>query len=95
MLEYKLEAILFFKNEPVSLAELSKLVGASKEEVKKGIEKLQDFYHERGMVIVSDGEEISFGTHPSKYQSPKGPPPVHRSGRSLLARPRSIHPPRQ
>ena len=66
MLESKIEAVLFFRNEPVSFAELSKLLGVSVGEVKKAVENLQDFYRERGIVVVSDGEVVSFGTHPAQ-----------------------------
>ncbi len=63
-LENKIEAILFFKNEPVSFVELQKLVGASKEEIREAISKLQNEYANRGIVLMSDGEALSFGTHP-------------------------------
>jgi segregation and condensation protein B len=63
-LEQRIEAILFFKNEPVSIKELIKILGVSKDEVEKSISNLQNFYKDRGIVIVSDGEQISFGTHP-------------------------------
>ncbi len=64
MLEQKIESILFFKNEPVAASELQKLLGASKLEIKDAIQKLQDFYKNRGIVIVTDGESVLFGTHP-------------------------------
>ncbi len=64
-LEQKIEAILFYKNEPVTLVELSKLLGHGKKEVGEAVESLQEFYKERGIVLVSDGESVSFGTNPS------------------------------
>lgn len=67
-LENKIEAILFFKNEPVSVAELAKLLDVNKEEIKNSISNLQDFYKDRGMVIVSDGENLNFGTHPNESE---------------------------
>jgi segregation and condensation protein B len=63
-LEQKIESVLFFKNEPVTLAELAKLVNVEKDEIKKALENLREFYQERGIVLVSDGENVSFGTHP-------------------------------
>ena len=64
-MDKKIEAILFFKNEPVSYKELAELSGASESELSEVIQRLQDFYQERGIVLVTDGERVSFGTHPS------------------------------
>lgn len=63
-LEKKIEAILMFKNEPVGAKELSKLLNVSEEEVKSSLNNLQEAYKERGIVIVTDGENFSFGTSP-------------------------------
>lgn len=64
-IENKIEAILLFKNEPVSLAELAKLLEVPLESVRQTINNLQDKYRESGIVIVTDGEVASFGTHPN------------------------------
>ncbi|MEK9172012.1 MAG: SMC-Scp complex subunit ScpB, partial [Patescibacteria group bacterium] len=63
-LESKIEAILFFKNEPVSVVELGKWLGEKPDVVKKALVNLGDSYRGRGVVIISDGEFASFGTHP-------------------------------
>ena len=63
-LESKIESILFFKNEPVSVKELAKLLDADLAEVKGSLENLQNFYKDRGIVVVTDGEYFNFGTHP-------------------------------
>ncbi|MEK7227674.1 MAG: SMC-Scp complex subunit ScpB [Patescibacteria group bacterium] len=64
MLEQKIESILFFRNEPVTLAELSKLLKVPRENLQFSISNLQKEYHGKGIVIVTDGESVSFGTHP-------------------------------
>lgn len=64
MLEHKIESILFFRNEPVTVSELSKILGVSKDEVRDAIKDLQIFYRDRGIVLVSDEETVNFGTHP-------------------------------
>ncbi len=64
MLEEKIESVLFFKNEPVSVGELSKLLNATSEQIKYAVKNLQDFYKKRGIVIVTDGDLITFGTNP-------------------------------
>src|SRR3989344_5118466 len=63
-LELKIEAILFFKNEQVLMKELVKICGVGQDEVEKSIYNLQEFYRKRGVVVVSDDESVSFGTHP-------------------------------
>ena len=67
-LEHKIESVLFFKNETISTSELHKILGASKLEIKNSLEKLQEFYKERGIVIVTDGENYSLGTHPENSE---------------------------
>ncbi|MDO8565310.1 MAG: SMC-Scp complex subunit ScpB [bacterium] len=67
-LEQKIEAVLFFRNEPVTFAELSKLLDVPSEDVKLSISNLQKEYENRGVVIVTDGESISFGTSPANSE---------------------------
>lgn len=64
-LENKIEAILFFKNEPVSVGELSKWLGEKPDRVKVAITNLSGSYKERGIVLITDRESVSLGTHPS------------------------------
>ena len=62
--ESKIEAILLFKNEPTSLEELSKYLKVSRENIQLAINNLQEEYKNRGIVIITDGESVSLGTHP-------------------------------
>lgn len=64
MLESKIESILFFRNEPVTITELAKLLAIDKSEIKTAVTNLQTFYQDRGIVVVTNGEEVSLGTHP-------------------------------
>lgn len=61
-LENKIEAVLFYKNEPVSIKELGKLLGKSEEEIKEGIEALKENLKNRGLTSITDGEKISLAT---------------------------------
>ncbi len=63
-IENYLEAILLFKNEPVSRKELSKTLNISIMDISASVKKLQEFYKDRGLVIIDDGEQVSFGTAP-------------------------------
>ncbi|MSR87834.1 MAG: SMC-Scp complex subunit ScpB [Candidatus Zambryskibacteria bacterium] len=62
-LEFKIESILFFRNEPVAIAELARILDIHKDEVSATLKNLQEFYRDRGIVLVSDGESVGFGTH--------------------------------
>jgi segregation and condensation protein B len=61
-LENKIEAVLFFKNEPLTFAELAKFCGVEIDAVKEAVTRLQALYKERGIVIINDGENVAFGT---------------------------------
>jgi len=63
-LESQLESVLLFSSEPVSIKELATLLERKPEEIKSALKQLQDVYQGRGIVIVSDGDEYSLGTHP-------------------------------
>ncbi|MBX4195479.1 SMC-Scp complex subunit ScpB [Candidatus Parcubacteria bacterium] len=64
-LEQKIEAILLFKNEPVSYKELAKLLDDSVDNIRRTVRDLQEFHKDRGFVIVDDGGSLSLGTHPN------------------------------
>lgn len=63
-LENKIEAILLFKNEPVTINALSKILNESVENIKVAVDDLQNKYTERGIVVVTNGNEVALGTHP-------------------------------
>jgi len=63
-LENQIEAILLFKNEPISFRELSKIFSVTSEDIKEAVKNLKIFYENRGIVLVDNGEELIFGTHP-------------------------------
>lgn len=64
-LESQLESILLFKNEPVSIKELVSATGEKSEAVKAALQNLQSFYRDRGLVIITNGDEYGFGTSPA------------------------------
>lgn len=64
-IDSQLESVLFYQSEPVSVKTLSGLLGAKPGEVSEALARLAEAYKERGIVLVSDGEVWSLGTHPS------------------------------
>ncbi|MCC7160237.1 SMC-Scp complex subunit ScpB [Candidatus Nomurabacteria bacterium] len=63
-LEQKIEAILFFKGEPVSLKRLKDILKVSEEEIKEAVLNLKNNLEGRGIVLLDKEEEITLGTHP-------------------------------
>lgn len=63
-LELKIEAILFFKGEPVSLKRLKDILKVSEEEIKEAVLNLKNNLEGRGIVLLDKEEEITLGTHP-------------------------------
>ncbi len=63
-LETKLEAILFWKGEPMSLKKLTEVLKVPKEEILEAKDKLKTNLENRGIVLIENNDEFSFGTHP-------------------------------
>lgn len=63
-LEQKIEAILFFKGEPISRKKLSEILKVSQTEIDESIEKLKKDLRNRGVALVENDNEITLGTAP-------------------------------
>lgn len=67
-LEQKIEAILLFKNEPVSYRDLAKMLEDSVGNVRGAVRDLSKTLESRGVVLVDDGESVALGTHPKAFE---------------------------
>ena len=63
-LEQKIEAVLFFKGEPVSITKLMDILKVSKEEIGEAIINLYTKLADRGIVLMEKENEITLGTNP-------------------------------
>ncbi len=63
-LEQKIEAILFFKGEPISRKKLGEFLGIGITEINESIQKLKDVLKERGIVLQEKGDDMTLGTAP-------------------------------
>ncbi|MDR3519344.1 MAG: SMC-Scp complex subunit ScpB [Candidatus Pacebacteria bacterium] len=63
-LEQKIEAILFFKGEPVSLKKLEDILKVSKEQIDEAILNLKNNLTNRGIALMEKDTEITLGTTP-------------------------------
>ena len=61
-LESKIEAILFWKAEPVTTKELASLLGEDVEKVETAVENLHNDLKGRGITLVQWQDEITLGT---------------------------------
>lgn len=63
-LDKKIEAILFWKGEPMSRKRLSEILKVGQTEINEGIEKLKENLNSRGIVFIENNNEITLGTAP-------------------------------
>jgi segregation and condensation protein B len=63
-LEQKIEAILFYKNEPLEIKKLSQLLGAKESEIKEALQNLSNSLTGRGICLVMTDNEASLATAP-------------------------------
>ena len=58
----KIEAVLFWKAEPVAVKKLASLLNVGIPEVKKGLVELESALNGRGLALVQTEEEVILGT---------------------------------
>src|SRR3989344_3820125 len=64
-LDSKIEAILFFKGEPVSRKRLAEILKVGQTEINEGIEKLKENLKERGVTLQEKDNDVTLGTAPA------------------------------
>lgn len=62
--EQKIEALLFYRGDPVKIAEIAKLIKTSEEEVEAALEKLEESLSTRGIRLMRANEAVSLVTAP-------------------------------
>lgn len=67
-LEQKIEAILFFKGEPISRKKLSEFLEVGQIEINESLEKLKENLKNRGIVLQEKENDIMLGTAPELSQ---------------------------
>ncbi len=64
-LEQKIEAILFWKGEPLSRKKLSEILAVGQVEINEAILKLKENLANRGVVVVEKDDDLTLGTSPN------------------------------
>lgn len=62
LLSSQIEAILFFKAEPLSVKRLAQILKKDEDEVRKAVEELREELLGRGLTLVEWEDEITLGT---------------------------------
>ena len=60
-LESKIEGLLFFKGEEMSIKKLSEIFEVSVSEIEQSLTNLNEAYTQRGLVLVRNGEMVVLG----------------------------------
>ncbi len=63
-LESKIEAILFWKGEPMSRKRLAEVLKVGQTELNESLEKIKENLKERGIVLIEKENEVMLGTAP-------------------------------
>ncbi|HTE48789.1 MAG TPA: SMC-Scp complex subunit ScpB [Candidatus Paceibacterota bacterium] len=63
-IEKQIEAILFWKGEPVSRKKLAEILKVGQSEINESIEKIKESLKGRGTVLIEKENEIMLGTAP-------------------------------
>lgn len=68
-LESKIEAILFYKNEPQTYKELAKILDIQEEEIRDTVGALKTSLIGRGIVLIEHGDEVCLATSPDMKET--------------------------
>jgi segregation and condensation protein B len=60
----QLEALLFWKGEPVKIKKLAEMLGVEAGEIEEAAKELQTNLEGRGLTLIRLEDEIGLGTHP-------------------------------
>lgn len=57
-----IEAILFYKNEPMSVSELARVLGSDEKEIQAAVERLEEDLKKRGMRLSRKDDDVQLVT---------------------------------
>lgn len=63
-----IEALLFYKNEPVSIRELARMLSVSEEDVRNALKMLEEKLQGRGFALMQKDDTVALATAPEAAQ---------------------------
>jgi len=60
-LEAKIEGLLFYKNEDISISKLAELLNVNEDNIKQALEKLEQSLKSRGIVLITKDDSVMLG----------------------------------
>lgn len=67
-LSAQIEALLFYKGEPLSHTDIAKILKVTESDVESGIESLKTSLEDRGLTLILHNQEYSLSTHKEASQ---------------------------
>ncbi|MDD4803931.1 MAG: SMC-Scp complex subunit ScpB [Candidatus Pacebacteria bacterium] len=61
-LEKQIEAVLFWKGEPISIKKLSQIFSKTEEEISNAVKQLEEKLVDRGITLIFKEDEVTLGT---------------------------------
>lgn len=61
--ESAIEAILFFRGEPISIGSLARYIEVSEAEIKEALSALEKSLRGRGIALITEGKTVALGTN--------------------------------
>jgi len=71
-LDAKIEALLFYKGEPLTIKALAKMLGASEDEVQTALGVLEEKLAGRGLTLIRKEDELALSTSPDMSELLEG-----------------------
>ncbi len=71
-LDAKIESLLFFKGESLSLDKISRILSVSNEQITEALDVLDNNLSERGIILLRKDNEIMLGTEPEMSDTIEG-----------------------
>jgi len=68
-LENIIEAVLFYKGEPISFSQLAKILEKEEVFIREAVINLKKELEGRGVILLEQNEEIALATHPDASQA--------------------------
>lgn len=67
-LDSQIEAVLYFKAEPVSIKEIARMLNKKENEIREGLEILKNKLQNRGLALIEERDAVELRTTPEAFE---------------------------